>query len=57
MPSRGKEVKTVKTRIEMPEELWEAAKNRATKEPKHLRDVIAEALRERLNIKPKEVMK
>jgi hypothetical protein len=41
----------------MPEEVWEAATNRATREQKHLRDVIAEALRVYLNIKPKEVMK
>jgi hypothetical protein len=41
----------------MPEEIWEAAKNRVTKEQKDLRDVIAEAARECLNTKAKEVMK
>jgi hypothetical protein len=48
---------TVRTSIEMPEGVWDAAKIRATKERKHLRGVIAEALREYLNIKPKGVMK
>jgi len=41
-------VKTVRTSIEIPEELWTAAKVRAVHEKTNLQDVIAAALREYL---------
>ena len=37
-------MKTVRTSIEMPEEIWDAARIRATKERKNLQKVIAGAL-------------
>jgi hypothetical protein len=42
----GKGVKTTKTSIEIPEELWRAAKIRAMDEKKNFQDIVAEALRE-----------
>ena len=56
MPTRsdyGEGVKTVKTSIEIPEEIWRAAKIRAMDEKKNFQDVVAEALREYLK-KPKK---
>lgn len=47
----------MRTSIEMPEEVWEAAKIRATKERKNLQDVITDALREYLQLKGKGVKK
>jgi hypothetical protein len=48
----GKGVKTIKTSIEIPEDLWRAAKIRAMNERKNFQDVTAAALREYL--KPKK---
>ncbi len=42
----GKGVRTVKTSIEIPEEVWRAAKIRAMDEKKNFQDIVAEALRE-----------
>jgi hypothetical protein len=42
----GRGVATIKTSIEIPEELWRAAKIRAMNERKNFQDVVAEALRE-----------
>ncbi len=47
-------VKTMRTSIEIPEEVWTAAKIRAAQEKTNLQDVIAAALREYLGIKPKK---
>lgn len=47
----GKGVETVRTSIEIPEELWKAAKFRAVEEKKNLQDVIADALRVYLKAK------
>jgi len=44
----GKGVKTVKTSIEIPEDVWRAAKIRAMDEKKNFQDVVAEALRDYL---------
>jgi hypothetical protein len=44
----GEGVKTMRTSIEIPEELWIAAKVRAAHEKANLQDVIAAALREYL---------
>jgi hypothetical protein len=53
-PTRFEEgVTTVKTSIEIPEELWRAAKIRAVEQRKNFQDVVAEALREFLK-KPKK---
>jgi hypothetical protein len=41
----GKE-KVVKTSLEIPEDLWRAAKIRAMDERRNLQDLVAEALRE-----------
>jgi hypothetical protein len=49
----GKGAKTMKTSIEIPEEVWRAAKIRAMDEHRNLQDVVAEALREFLK-KPKK---
>jgi len=38
-------VKTVKTSIEVPEDLWREAKIRSMVERKNLQDIVAEALR------------
>jgi hypothetical protein len=42
----GEGVRTVKTSIEIPEEVWRAAKIRAMDLKKNFQDVVAEALRE-----------
>lgn len=44
----GEGVSTVRTSIEIPEELWTAAKVRAVHDKTNLQDVIAAALREYL---------
>ncbi len=44
----GEGVKTMRTSIEIPEDLWTAAKVRAVHEKINLQDVIAAALREYL---------
>lgn len=44
----GEGVSTVKTSIEIPEELWTQAKIRAVHDKTNLQDVIAAALREYL---------
>lgn len=44
----GKGVSTIKTSIQIPEELWTAAKIRAVHDKANLQDVIAAALREYL---------
>ena len=44
----------MRTSIEIPEELWIAAKIRAAQDKGNLQDVIAEALREFLKPKPKK---
>ena len=41
----GKGVKTMKTSIELPEDLWQEAKIRSMVERKNLQDIVAEALR------------
>lgn len=41
---------TVKTSVEIPEELWTAAKIRAVHDRSNLQDVIAAALREYLRL-------
>jgi len=43
----------MKTSIEIPEDVWRAAKIRAMDEKKNLQDIVAEALREFLK-KPKK---
>ncbi len=56
MPTRsefGEGVKTVNTNVEIPEEIWRAAKIRAMDEKRNLQDVIAEALGDYLK-KPKK---
>ena len=40
-----KGVRTVKTSIELPEDLWQEAKIRSMVERKNLQDIVAEALR------------
>jgi hypothetical protein len=48
MPRRSvfdKGVKTVKTSIELPEDLWQEAKIRSMVERKNLQDIVAEALK------------
>jgi hypothetical protein len=47
----GKGVRTVKTSLHIPEELWRAGKIRAMDEKKNLQDVVADALREYLKKK------
>jgi hypothetical protein len=44
----GEGVHTIKTSVEIPEELWAAAKIRAVHEKSNLQDVIAAALRQYL---------
>ncbi len=44
----GEGVKTMRTSIEIPEDLWTAAKVRAVHEKTNLQDVIAAALRDYL---------
>lgn len=39
-------MKTIKTSIEIPEEVWRAAKIRAMDEKKNFQDIVAEALAE-----------
>lgn len=51
--SNWKGVKTTKTSIEIPEEIWRAAKIRAMDEKKNFQDIVAEALAEYLK-KPKK---
>jgi len=46
----GEGVTTVKTSIELPEDLWKKAKFRAVEERNNLQDVIAAALREYLKV-------
>lgn len=46
-------VKTMRTSIEIPEDVWTAAKIRAAQERTNLQDVIAAALQQYLGIKPK----
>jgi hypothetical protein len=53
----GKGVRTIRTSIEMPEEVWEAAKIKATKERKNLQDVITDALRAYLKLDPRREKK
>jgi hypothetical protein len=53
----GKGVTTVKTSIEIPEDLWRAAKIRAIDERKNLQDVIADALTTHLRLHRKEPKK
>jgi hypothetical protein len=47
----GKGVKTVKTTIDMPEDLWKAAKIRALEEDRNLAELVAEAVRDFLRRK------
>jgi metal-responsive CopG/Arc/MetJ family transcriptional regulator len=47
----GKGVETVKTSVELPEDLWRAAKILAMDEKKNLQEVIADALRNHLKAK------
>lgn len=49
----GEGVRTVKTSIEIPEEIWRAAKIRAMDERKNFQDLVAAALREYLK-RPKK---
>ncbi len=49
----GKGVKTVKTSIDIPEEVWRAAKIRSMDEKRNFQDVVADALREYVR-KPKK---
>ncbi len=42
----GKGVKTLKTSVEIPEDVWRAAKIRAMDEKRNFQDIVAEALRE-----------
>ena len=44
----------MRTSIEIPEEVWTAAKIRAAQLKTNLQDVIAEALRDHLGLKPKK---
>jgi hypothetical protein len=44
----GEGVRTVKTSIEIPEDVWRAAKIRAMDEKKNFQDVVADALRDYL---------
>jgi hypothetical protein len=44
----GEGVVTVRTSIEVPEDIWRAAKIRAMDEKRNFQDVVAEALREYL---------
>lgn len=46
----GEGVKTMRTSIEIPEEVWTAAKIRAAQEKTNLQDVIADALRQYLKL-------
>jgi hypothetical protein len=46
----GEGVSTVKTSVELPEDLWAAAKIRAVHDKTNLQDVIAAALREYLKL-------
>jgi hypothetical protein len=46
--SYGTGVKTVKTSIEIPEDVWRAAKILAIDEKKNFQDIVADALREYL---------
>jgi len=46
----GEGVRTMKTSIEIPEEVWTAAKIRAVQEKTNLQDVIADALRQYLKL-------
>ncbi len=49
----GEGVSTVRTSIQIPENLWKAAKFRAVEEKKNLQDVIADALRVYLRVAKK----
>ena len=49
----GEGVKTVKTSIDIPEEVWRAAKIRSMDEKRNFQDVVADALREYVR-KPKK---
>jgi hypothetical protein len=42
----GKGVVTVKTSLEIPEEVWKAAKIRAMDEKKNFQDIVTEALQD-----------
>jgi hypothetical protein len=53
----GKGVRTMKTSLSLPEDLWRAAKIRAVNEKRNLQDLIADALREYLKTKGKEPKK
>ena len=53
----GEGVRTMRTSIEMPEDVWEAAKIHAAKERINLQDVITAALRDYLKLKKREVKK
>jgi len=49
MPRRtdfGRGVRTVKTSVEIPEDIWRAAKIRALDDRKNFQEIVAEALRE-----------
>jgi len=46
----GEGVKTMRTSIEIPEEVWTAAKIRAAQEKTNLQEVIADALRQYLRL-------
>lgn len=48
----GKDVRTVKTSIELPEDLWREAKIRSMVERKNLQDIVAEALKSFLRRAP-----
>ena len=47
-------IKTIKTSLVLPEDLWRAAKIRAIHEGKNLQDIVGEALRVYLKAKGKE---
>ena len=49
----GEGVKTVKTSIEIPEDVWRAGKIRAMDDKKNLQDIVTEALREYLKSRKK----
>lgn len=46
----GEGVKTMRTSIQIPEDVWTAAKIRAAHEKSNLQDVIADALRQYLKL-------
>ncbi len=51
---REKGERLVKTTVDLPQDLWRAAKIRAMDERKDLRSVIIEALEGHLTVKPKK---